>query len=581
MGASASGRINKLQEEIIQLSILARHFFGRLFRNDIVDFEYQVKERLIALLAILAIFVGWSSHLLAASYLLLPDNNQSWQEKTYIFTLMMVLFGIITVLEWDVLFLDRRDFVNLRPLPIRLRTLFCAKLASLIMFVGLFSVAMNSISSFIFASYLADWRSKSLVFAARYVVAHIVSAFAACFFVFFACVFLQAFLMAGLPYKVYLRISVLLRLGLIATLFFALLALIGQPSLMGNSFNSLASLKDKEASFIFLFPPLWFSGLYEVLLGTHDPVFMIQAKMAVLAFLISLAAFILASGLSYYRHTLRTLETKKKGHLKLFWLREWVAETCQNAVLWSPEEKAVAGFFSKTIRFSPKHLLTLTNYVAVAASFVLLFIVVNQQSFQMMIPENASLLAQPLILSIVLLVGLRAIADIPVSPEARWVFQVTETVRRTRYIAGLKKAIFFMWFLPLAVLVFLSHLLLWKNWQTAFNHGVFGLTVSALGIEAFFYRFRKIPFACTNVPGKWRLQTRAIPYLACFISFIVLFSFIEKELLRDPSRFFLFFAFSAGVWAVLRIGSVRFLKTHPLIYDEEPEPALITFPDEP
>lgn len=580
MGAVVSGRIDKIREEFSQLSILTRHFFGRLFRNDIVDFEDQMKERLIALLAILAIFIGWSSHLLVENYLFLPDNNQSWQEKTYIFTLMMVLFGIITVLEWDVLFLDRRDFINLRPLPIRLRTLFCAKLASLTMFVGLFSMAMNSVSSFIFASYLADWRSKSLVFAARYVVAHILSAFAACFCVFFACIFLQAFLMAGLPYKIYLRISPLVRLVLIATLVFALMALIVQPSLLGSSFNSLAGLKDKEAPFIFLFPPLWFSGLYEVLLGTHDLIFVIQAKMAGLALLISLAAFILASGLSYYRHTLKTLETKKGDRPKLFWLRERVAETIQNAILRSPEERAVASFFSKTIRLSPKHLMTLTNYVAVAASFILLFVIVNRQSFRMLVPENAALLAQPLILSIVLLAGLRAVADIPAAPEARWVFQVTETIHRIRYVSGLKKAIFLKWFLPLSVLVFLLHLILWRDWRSAFNHAIFGLTVSTLGIEAFFYRFRKIPFACTNVPGKLKLQTRGIPYFIGFISIIALFSFIEKELLRDPSKFFFFFAFSAVVWTVLRIGSVRFLRIHPFVYDEEPEPALITFPDE-
>ncbi len=578
MAAATSSRTHKMREEFDQLGILTRHFFRRLFRNDIVDFEDQMKERLIALLAILAIFIGWSSHLLAENYLFLPDNNQSWQEKTYIFTLMMVLFGIITVLEWDVLFLDRRDFISLRPLPIRLRTLFCAKLASLIMFVGLFSIAMNSVSSFIFASYLADWRSKSLGFAVRYVVAHILSSFAACFCVFFACIFLQVFLMAGLPYKIYLRISPLVRLVLIAALVFTLMALIIQPSLLGSSFNSLAGLKDKEAPFIFLFPPLWFSGLYEVLLGTHDPLFVIQAKMAGLALLISLAAFILASGLSYCRHTLKTLEAKKGGRPKLFWLREHVAETLQNAILWSPEERAVASFFSKTIRASPKHLMTLTNYVAVAASFILLFVIVNRQSFRMLVPENAMLLAQPLILSIVLLAGLRAVADIPAAPEARWVFQVTETIRRIRYISGLKKAIFFKWFLPLSALVFLSHLILWRDWRSAFNHAIFGLTVSSVGIEAFFYRFRKIPFACTNVPGKLKLQTRGIPYLLGFIALLAVLSNIEMGLLRKPSYFWVFFVLSAISWVLLRMNSARFLKTNPLIYEEEPEPAMIVFP---
>jgi len=34
------------------------------------------------------------------------------------------------LLEWEMLFPDRRDFINLTPLPVRLRTVFAAKLAS-------------------------------------------------------------------------------------------------------------------------------------------------------------------------------------------------------------------------------------------------------------------------------------------------------------------------------------------------------------------------------------------------------------------------------------------------------------------
>jgi uncharacterized protein YhhL (DUF1145 family) len=111
-----------------------------------VDFEDQMKERLIAVLSVLAIIVGWSSEMLLFKYQFLPDAGRSWQEKSYLFTLMMILFGIVTLLEWDILFPDRRDFLNLMPLPIRLRTIFSAKLASFVLFVGLFSVAMNSLS---------------------------------------------------------------------------------------------------------------------------------------------------------------------------------------------------------------------------------------------------------------------------------------------------------------------------------------------------------------------------------------------------------------------------------------------------
>ena len=99
---------------------------------------------------------------------------------------MMLVFAVVTLLEWDVLFPDRQDFLNLTPLPVRLRTVFAAKLVSFVLFVGLFSVAMMSVSSVLFSMYLTEWRANSLVLAVRYVVSHLLAGFAANFTVFFA-----------------------------------------------------------------------------------------------------------------------------------------------------------------------------------------------------------------------------------------------------------------------------------------------------------------------------------------------------------------------------------------------------------
>jgi hypothetical protein len=579
MGTALSGRVDQIREEFSQLSILTRHFFGRLFRNDIVDFEDQMKSRLIAVLSVLAVIMGWSSQMLMFKYTFAPDANISWQEKNYIFVLMMIIFGIVTLLEWEMLFPDRQDFLNLRPLPVRLRTFLCAKLASFILFVGLFSVAMSSVASVLFAINLGPWRSNSPLFVLRYVFAHLISAFAACFCVFFACVFVQFFLMAVLPFGIYRRTSLLIRFVLITVFVFFLLAFLVEPSVLSHSFHSLARLKDFGAPFVFRFPPLWFVGLYEVLLGNHDPFFSTQARTAGLAFLFSVIAFMLASGLSYYRHVSKTLESKK-GRPRIFGLWERAAGLVQSAVFWTPEERAMAGFFSKTVRSSPKHRMALTNYLAVATGFVLLLFAVNRRGSETLTPENANLLVQPLILTMVMLMGIRSVVNIPAAPEARWVFQVTETARRGRYVSGLKKAILFKWFVPLSVLVFFGYLLMWRDWQSAFNHAVFGLTVSVLGIEGFFFRYRKVPFACPNVPGRLKLQTRGIPYLLGFISLLAMLSAVEKGLLRDPSKFIIFFAFSLLIWAALRVGSVRFLRTHPLIYEEEAELALVTFPED-
>jgi hypothetical protein len=76
-----------------------------------------------------------------------------------------------------------------------------------------------------------------------------------------------------------------------------------------------------------------------------------------------------------------------------------------------------------------------------------------------------------------------------------------------------------------------------------------------------------------------KLQTRGVLYLLGFIALLAVLSFIEKGLLRNPSYFWLFFVISAISWVLLRMNSARFLKTNPLIYEEEPEPAMVVFPD--
>jgi hypothetical protein len=578
--AFASTRLQGLREESAQIGILTRHFFQRLFRNDIVDFADQMKARLAAVLAILAVLVGWSSYFLVFfKYEFSPDVNISWQDKNYVFLLVMILFGIVTLLEWEVLFPDRRDFVNLAPLPVRLRTVFAAKLASFVAFIGLFSVAMNSLSSVAFALFLAQWRSNSVLFLARYVLAHLASAFAACFCVFFACVFVNFFLMAVLPSALYRRVSVLVRFLLIGLLVFLLLTLLVEPGSLSGAIRSLAKLKDHGSPLLLRIPSLWFVGLYEVLLGSKDPAFIALSRTAGWALGLSFGAFGLACALSYLKHYRKTLESATRER-RPGWFREGAVGLLPSLVLQSPEERAVGMFFSKTIRSSPRHRAVLVNGLAVGAALVMLSIVASRRNLQALDPANTYFLAQSLLLVFVLLAGLRIVVDVPAALESNWVFRVTESAQRGRYIAGLKKTILVQWFLPLAALIFLAHLWLWKDGRTALLHAVFCLDLSGLGLEALFFRYRKVPFASTHVPGKLRLQTRMVPYLAGLLALLAALAGLEKSLLDHPGRFWVFLPVSAILWAFLWIRNARFLKEHPLIYEEEPEPAMVGFPED-
>jgi hypothetical protein len=566
-----------LRTELGQLNILSRHFFGRMFRNETVDFEDQMKERLIVALTLLAVFFAWSSELLLFKYHFVPDANRSWQEKNYIFTLMMLVFAVVTLLEWDVLFPDRQDFSNLMTLPVRLRTMFTAKLVSFVLFIAMFSAAMTSVSSVLFAIYLAEWRAKSAAVLVRFIVSHILAGFAANFAVFFGFVFLQSFLMAAIPPGLYRRISLFVRFALITALVFLLFGFLVQPSMLGSSFQSLEALKEAGAPFLLRYPPLWFVGLYEVLVGTTDPLFEAQARTGGLVLLLSLAAFAASSALSYHRHIRRTLEVRK-GRPALFRFREGWRRFLSATVLRAPEERAVSGFFSDTLRSSGKHRMSLAYYLAVGSAVMLVLVVSYRESFRVLTPANGFLLVQPLLLVFALVAGIRVLVDRPAAPEANWIFRLTETPRTAKYIAGLRKSVLLDLILPLFGLVFALHAGFWGV-RTAFLHAAFGLVISVLAVEAAFYRYRKVPFACTYVPGKLKLQFTAIPVLIGLLLSMMALAAIEKAILRDPTRGVIFMAFAAAALFAMRFGNRRFYKTTSLLFEEEPEAAMVTFPE--
>lgn len=568
-----------LRTELGQYTILSAHFFGRLFRNETVDFEDQMKEKLYVALTLLAVFFAWASWLMLFKYHFVADLNRSWQEKNYIFTLMMLVFALITLLEWDILFPDRQDFLNLTPLPVRLRTVFAAKLASFVMFVGLFSAAMMSVSAVLFSIYLAEWRANSLVLAGRYVVSHVLAGFAAALVVFFTFVFLQFLLMALLPHGLYKRVSLGVRFLLIAALVFLLLSFIAAPSVLGRSFHDLGDLKESGDMFMFRFPPLWFVGLYEVLLGTRDAVFIAEARTAGLSLLAALLAFAAASGLSYHRHLRKTLEVQKSGPA-FFRVREGWRKALAATVLRTPEERTVYGFFADTLRASSKHRTAFSYYLAVGAAAILLLAVAYRQAFRMLTPDNGFLLAQPLLLAFTIIAGIRVLVDQPAASEANWVFRMTETGTTRRYLDGLKKAVFIKLILPLFLAVFVLHAFLWDP-GLAFVHAAFGTVVSGLAVAAAFYHYRKVPFACTYVPGKIKLHFTAIPALIGLLLTMMALTAIEKAVLDDPVRDGAAVLAGAAVLGLaLRLGNRRFYRDNGLVYEEEPESAMVELPGE-
>jgi hypothetical protein len=175
-----------------------------------------------------------------------------------------------------------------------------------------------------------------------------------------------------------------------------------------------------------------------------------------------------------------------------------------------------------------------------------------------------------------LLLGLRTGVNIPLSAEANWVFRLTESPVRRHYFSAIKKAVFVFTLLPLALVLFGGHAVLWGPGPAAL-HILYGLTCALVFCEVFFWRYAKIPFSCLVVPGKTQVQKYWLLYLLAFILTVSFFGAIEKTLIRNPSFFPVFFGF-AGALLTGMILYQRFAIYEKLqiVYEEEPEPVMVT-----
>jgi hypothetical protein len=566
----------RLVQRSMPFLVLTWHFFSRLFQNDIFPFEEQLKEKLFAALAILGAFGGYAANLVFIKYMMVvPDYGKSWEEKCFFLTLFMLLLAFAVVLEWDVIFLDKRDFANLMPLPVRPRTVFFAKFSSFFVFIGLYTLAVNALAVFVVAIYLAQWKSRTIGAMIGYMAAHTASAAAANFAVFFLIVFIQSVLLVLLSPAWFKRVSLFLRFVLLAGIFFLLLMFLVDGNSWRRILAPLAEMKAGSSTALLSFPPMWFTGLYEVLLGSRDPGDLVLARTG-LTVLAGLAlVYFAAMRLSYKRHLGRSLEVQN-GTVHFEKLKNRLAAGFNALVLRNPVERAVFGFFGKALKSSPLHKVRLAGFLAAALGMTLILFVLRGSTPEGLTVANRSFLAGPLILSFFLLAGLRTLVGVPLSAEANWVFQLAEEAEHRPYFVGTKKAVFFLTLLPLFGAMLPFYAWLWGV-TLALLHLAFGLTCSLVLLEALFWKFPKIPFACSPAPGKANLHILWAAHLAGFLVYVVWLDKLEQILFRAPSAFPYFFIAAGVLLAILELVQKLWLyRRTPLIYEEEPEPALVT-----
>jgi len=581
--SSLAGFFSHIGDSFKQYIVLSRHFFIRLFINDIVAFEDQMKERIIGILALFAILCGHISNVALFKYALYEDKGTSWVEKCYVMTFFMILIGFIAVLEWDVILPDSRDYSNLFPLPISIRNLFIAKFTSLFIFVAMFAFAINALSVLTFAFYLPKWQSDTLGFGLRFVMVHVLSSTAAIFFMFFSVLLFLGILMTVLGNKLFNRISVFIRTVFLAGLVLLLTLFINNSTDSILSLPDMLTLKAFHSIRLYLLPPMWFTGLYETLLGNDDVFFHGLANLGIGALLISIAAYYLISGLSY-RSSLKTRISSVVKKLRHSRTKKCLSRYVNALFLRHPVKRAVFDFFGNTLRRNMLHKMRLASFLAVGFGIVLILIVPygnNLAAATEFMPQlkttsvDKVFLSASLIITIFLLVGLKSIMNLPIQLDANWIFKLTEVREIVLYFSGLRMGILFHALAPLFALFFIFYFFLWGP-ELAALHCLYGVIWAVISMEVLFLKYNKIPFCCSYVPGKEKIHMLWLVYFSLFILTIFLLVKLELILLTSPQNFVYFLLFFLTFMLIFRVYQNKILlKKRKIKYEEEIPQALV------
>ncbi len=444
-----------------------------------------------------------------ASSLHFDPSAASLPDEYFFVVLSMAVAGAVAIWKWDSLLPDRRDYVNLVPLPIPSRHIFSANLLALLLLAAILALDINAASSVLFPL-LASSSRGMIGYTVLFFSTHLLAVVLAAAFGFFGVLALLGTLMAFLPYRIFRKSSVYIRCGLIV--FFV--------ALLTTSFSGprkVERFQQTSRSWSAFPPPAWFVGLCQSLRGLHSPLFIALGRAAFSASAGAFVVAVAAYALSYKRCFLRSAETMIVLPVGGGTLARFVFRLFDRTILRGPFQRAGYRFVLKTLFRSETQSIAWIGFTGIG------IIVASQRVFAVTLRyapfgggPSADLLGVPLILTYFLMFGLRLAFEIPASLRANWTFRFAVDPCAAQSLA-LARRVMLTFEAPL-LLVCLGVCARFWGWRVALTHSLVVAAMAFLLAETLLLGFRKIPFTCTPPPFK---QTSIVAVLLYVVGFYV------------------------------------------------------------
>ena len=519
--------------EHLQIAALYRAFLARFFENEISEGSRDVRSSFTRMIGMMA----------APGFLIPFANLYRWgtlaaqggealrvgaiADKTVYISIAMAAMMLLAAVVWQALLVDRRDAIVLGSYPVRPRTIVAGKLLALLGYLGIVAAGMNIVASLAYGFLLGGGTLGML----RSVPAHFIASTLACMFACLAVAAFQATVLAIGGPRVFARVTASAQLVLAST---ALVILLFSP-LLGGAASDIARGNERSAWALWL-PPVWFLGIYEVLVGGAKPMMPGMALRALLFFGGAIAILVAAYPLAYRRIASAALQGTPLGSR-----RSLGSAALGSLVRRLPVRNDVRGalhfILLTTGRVARNKLIVATalgGAVAMSLPFILKW---AGMTWMPSVPARAHI-AVPFLFLMLGLAGLRMAYNVPSELAASWIF--TTAVRPARIgTAAARTAALLVASAFCALICFPMYLWFWgASMAVSLSLTVFafGAVISEFGLRSVDF----VPYARAYNPERGKLQARWPFFLVGFVlsmqflPFLVRFSLLAGNYVIMP-----------------------------------------------
>jgi hypothetical protein len=530
-------------------AVLTRHFFTSLFDFGFLsdDGAESLKRALLGSLAVAIAFGLLLTRVFMSKYASLSEGPPDAYERAvvadhaFLIAVPMWIVAGAVGLVGESLFPDRTDYRILMAEPLSRLTIFGSKLASLLLFGGLFVAGAHlSLLPVAALTMIGAMKTGGIVTTA---MAFLFSSVLGSLFAALAIVAVHGLLVLVAPRARLLAFSGAVRSVLIGALVLSLPLIARLPATEG-AFSS-------NAWWLPWAPPAWFVGLERWLIGDASRAAL--AAEAAIGTVVVLMVSVVSYLLLYRRFDQVTAQSSPA---------ENSAGLDRSLARWNgraPVRRAIGRFVAITIRRSVLHQGLVVGALAVAGAFVLNSLLsvdawqepfVRRQRQQLM----WTLLGAPMTMMFLAIPAIRLALSVPLDIRSNWIFRMTEDVAgRAEVVAANLRVVFALGVvLPVALIAPVQW---WVLGTSTIRIVVVEALIGWLLVEWLMADWRRIPFTCSYVPGKGFVPHMVVKGFASYLVFTFAGSILLRVSLAFPLAALvlaLMFGAAAGALSVRR-----------------------------